>query len=715
MAERFFRRLPPGCFVPPATCSMMPATPATRRFKRPALRGHRALSALFAGIALGFGATAVFAQDPPPSEVKTPDSRLIDRAKFFGNPSRIQGRLSPDGKWLSWIAPSNGVLNVWVAPSSNPTESRVLTKEAKRPIRQHFWAPDSSMILFINDEDGTEDFLLYGVKVGGGDAVNLTPFKKTTVQLVGSSAKVKNRILVGLNNRDERWHDVHSLDLQSGTLTLVRQNDGFAGFVVDEDLVLRAAIRSNAAGGQDYFRIDDGMIAETPFLSFGLDDSQTTQAIGFSADGTTLYWIDARGRDTAAAFAMDWATGQMTLLAEDARADVQNAMVNPVTGKLEAVAIDYLKPEWTVLDEAVAGDIAFLNGKLGHWSLGSRTHADDKWTVATDNSTAASATWIYDRKAKSLTKLFDSRPELEGAQLAKMLPVEIKSRDGKTLVSYLTLPAGVEGTPAAPLPMVLLVHGGPWARDSYGFDGTSQFLANRGYAVLQVNFRGSTGFGKGFTNAGNGAWGREMHDDLLDAVKWAVGAGHADPEKIAIMGGSYGGYAALAGLAFTPTTFACGVDIVGPSNLATLLSTVPPYWESFRKQLIQRMGDPDTDAGRAWLKERSPLTHADKIVRPLLIGQGANDPRVKQAESDQIVAAMQAKKIPVTYVLFPDEGHGFARPENNIAFMAVTENFLAKCLGGAAEAIGGAVGASSATVPHGAEFAPGLKEAMEVK
>ena len=691
--------------------------PDPSNLRRPggSARGPRCLSALFAVIALGGGATGGMAQDKPPAQAKPTDSPLIDRAKFFGNPSRIQGRLSPDGQWLSWIAPSDGVLNVWVAPASSPAAARVLTKESKRPIRQHFWAPDSSMVLFINDEGGTEDFLLYGVKVGGGDTVTLTPFKKTTVRLVGSSAKVKDRILLGLNNRDERWHDVHSLNLKSGELTLVRENDGFAGFVADEDLVLRAAIKANAAGGQDYFRIDDGVLADTPFLSFGLDDSQTTQAIGFSADGTTLYWIDARGRDTAAAFAMDWATGQLTLLAEDARADVQNVMVNPVTGRPEAVAIDYLKPEWKVLDDAVAGDIAFLNEKLGNWGLGSRTHADDKWTVATDNSTAASATWLYDRKAKSLTKLFDSRPELEGAKLASMQPVEIKSRDGKTLVSYLTLPAGLEGKPAAPLPMVLLVHGGPWARDSYGFDGLSQFLANRGYAVLQVNFRGSTGFGKGFTNAGNGAWGREMHDDLLDAMSWAVAAGYADREKIAIMGGSYGGYAALAGLAFTPTTFACGVDIVGPSNLETLLSTVPPYWESFRKQLIQRMGDPGTEEGRAWLKERSPLTHADKIVRPLLIGQGANDPRVKQAESDQIVAAMQAKKIPVTYVLFPDEGHGFARPQNNIAFMAITENFLSKCLGGRAEPIGETVAASSATVPHGAEFAPGLKEALHAR
>ena len=643
------------------------------------------------------------------------ETQLIERSKLFGNPSKAQGRLSPDGQWVSWLAPSNGVLNIWVAPAADPSKARVLTSEAKRPIRQHFWAPDSSMILFINDKGGDENFLLHGVAPAGGEARVLTPFEKTRVQIVGMSDKVTDRILLGLNNRDEKWHDVYSLDLKSGKLTEVFRNDGFGGFTADEDLNLRLASRPNAAGGEDLFRIVNGKVDEKPFTSWGLDDSQTTQPIGFSADGKTLYWIDARGRDTAAAYAMDFATGKTTLLKEDPRADISNLMVNPVSGRVEAVQVDYLKPEWTVLDAGVKADIAFLNEKLGEWAVGSRTQADDKWTVATLNSDKASSTWLYDRKAKSLTKMFDTRPDLEGAALAPMRPVEIRTRDGKTMVSYLTLPAGTAAKPAKPLPMVLLVHGGPWARDGYGFDTEAQFLANRGYAVLQPNFRGSTGFGKAFTNAGNGEWGAKMHDDLLDAVNWAVNGGYADATKVAIMGGSYGGYATLAGLTFTPETFACGVDIVGPSNLNTLLSTVPAYWESFRKQLAARMGDPDTEEGRKWLKERSPLTHADKIVKPLLIGQGANDPRVKQAESDQIVAAMQAKNIPVTYVLFPDEGHGFARPDNNIAFMAVTENFLSKCLGGRAEPIGGTVTASSAQGPHGAEFAPGLSDALAGK
>jgi dipeptidyl aminopeptidase/acylaminoacyl peptidase len=285
------------------------------------------------------------------------------------------------------------------------------------------------------------------------------------------------------------------------------------------------------------------------------------------------------------------------------------------------------------------------------------------------------------------------------------------------LVSYLTLPPAADpnhdGKPEAKAPLVLLVHGGPWGRDSYGYNGYHQWLANRGYAVLQVNYRASTGFGKNFITAGNLQWGRKMHDDLIDSVDWAIANGITTPDKVAIMGGSYGGYATLAGLTFTPDTFACGVDIVGPSNLNTLLATVPPYWASFYEQLARRMGDPRTEEGRKWLTERSPLTHADKISKPLLIGQGANDPRVKQDESDQIVKAMTAKKIPVTYVLFPDEGHGFARPENSKAFNAVAEGFLAQCLGGRAEPIGDDLRGSSISVPTGADGVLGLSEALK--
>lgn len=668
-----------------------------------------------------FAAAAALAAAAGPLPARTPEVRmteapLIARAKLFGNPTRAQGRLSPDGRWVSWLAPKDGVLNIWVAPADAPENARPLTAETARPIRQHFWAPDSSCILFVNDRGGDEDFLLYAVAPTGGEVKALTPFPKTTVRIVAVSTRVPDRILIGLNNREPRWHDVHELHLGTGALRLLFKADGYAGFVADEDLQLRVAIRPNAEGGHDYFRIDGGAVADAPFLSHGLDDSQTTAPVGFSADGRTLYWIDARGRDTAVLIAMDWPSGTTRVLHADPRADVQGVLVHPRTRAVQAVAVDYMRPEWTALDPAVAADLAFLDQALGNWSLASRTLADDRWVVATDNPETPSATFLYERRTRRLVKLFDSRPELVGAPLVPMRPVEIRTRDGKTMVSYLSLPARAGGKrPSAPLPMVLLVHGGPWARDSYGYDSYAQFLANRGYAVLQVNFRGSTGFGKAFVNAGDGEWAGRMHDDLIDAVAWAVREGVADPARVGIMGGSYGGYAVLVGLTFTPETFACGVDIVGPSNLLTLLESVPPYWEAFRRQLHRRVGNPETEEGRRFLAERSPLTHVARIRRPLLIGQGANDPRVKQAESDQIVAAMQARGIPVTYVLFPDEGHGFARPENNIAFMAITENFLARCLGGRAEPIGEALAVSSATVPHGAEFAPGLAAALALK
>jgi dipeptidyl aminopeptidase/acylaminoacyl peptidase len=385
---------------------------------------------------------------------------------------------------------------------------------------------------------------------------------------------------------------------------------------------------------------------------------------------------------------------------------------------VQAWSVDYLRTEWQSKDPAIKSELAWLESELkGDINVTSRTDADDKWTVTVDPVTEPASTWLYDRSGKKLTKLFIGRPELVGAPLVRMFPETIKSRDGMTLVSYLTLPAGTDpdgdGKPTQPVPLVLFVHGGPWARDSYGYSSWHQWLANRGYAVLSVNYRGSTGFGKKFISAGNLEWGRKMHDDLIDAVDWAVAQGITAREKVAIAGGSYGGYATLAGLTFTPDRFRCGVDIVGPSNLFTLLQTIPPYWEAGKQQFYQRMGNPTTEEGKALLHERSPLFLADKIRVPLLIGQGANDPRVNIRESQQIVDAMKGKDIPVTYVVFPDEGHGFARPVNNIAFNAITENFLASCLGGRAERIGDAVKGSTAEVREGAAGVPGLGAALK--
>lgn len=663
---------------------------------------------------------AALAADARKATLTVADTPLIPRAALFGNPVKSGAQLSPDGRWLSWMAPVNGVMNVWVAPADKPEAAKAVTDAKDRPIPTHFWSGNSEQVLFVKDNAGDENFRLYGVDVKTGAQRDYTPFDKVRVRMMGVSRTRVDEVLVGINNRDPRWHDVHLLNLKTGELKLVMKGDGFAGFQTDENLQVRLGARPNAAGGIDYFQVKDGTVGDKPFLSTSLEDS-STGPLGYTADGKTLYWMDSRDRDTTAVFAEDTATGERKLIAQDARADLGATLRNTVTGEVQAYAVDYLTTEWHFIDKSLKADFDWLQKQLGQGEVyvSSRTRADDKWIVGIDPVSKVAATYLYDRKAKKLSPLYVARPELQNAPLVPMHPVEIKSRDGLTLPSYLTLPRGADkngdGKPEQAVPLVLLVHGGPWARDGYGYNGTHQWLANRGYAVLSVNFRASTGFGKKFLNAGNKQWGLAMHDDLIDAVNWAVKQGVTSPDKVAIMGGSYGGYAALAGLTFTPTTFACAVDIVGPSNLETLLGTIPPYWEAGKKQMYSRMGDPTTEEGKAILRAASPLYKADQIVRPLLIGQGANDPRVKQAESDQIVQAMQAKNIPVTYVVYPDEGHGFAKPNNRIGFNAIAESFLGHCLGGRVEPLGETVRQSTAQIAHGADFLPGLKAAAEKK
>ena len=663
-------------------------------------------------------AFALAAQAAPSAADRIAGTELIARDALFGNPERANVQISPDGKYLSWVAAVDGVLNVWVAPADNPSQARAVTQDKARGIRSYFWSYQPDTLLYLRDSGGDEDFHLYAVDLKTGQAKDLTPFPKTTAQVAGVSPKHPGTILVGMNDRDAQWHDIYKVDLASGDRTLLEKNDAqIAGYIADADYTLKYAQRSRPDGGADVLRRGANGAWEK-FDDIPFEDVLTTSPGGLTLDGKTLYFTDSRGRNTAALFAIDVASGKRSLVLEDARADVGGTLADPATGKVQAVSVDYLRDEWKVVDPAIRADLEKLEAiGPGDVSVNTRTLDDKTWIVAYSAAEAPLVYYRYDRGAGTLTKLFSARPKLEGKPLVPQWPVEIASRDNKTLVSYLTLPrsadANNDGKADAPVPLVLLVHGGPWARDSYGYGGYNQWLANRGYAVLSVNFRGSTGFGKDFTNAGNGEWAGKMHDDLIDAVQWAVKQGVTTQDQVAIMGGSYGGYATLAGLTFTPDAFACGVDIVGPSNLNTLLSTVPPYWASFFEQLAKRMGDPRTDAGKKWLTERSPLTRADQIKKPLLIGQGANDPRVKQAESDQIVKAMQAKNIPVTYVLFPDEGHGFARPENSKAFNAVTEGFLAQCLGGRAEPIGKDFTGSSISVPVGADGVPGLAEALK--
>ncbi|WP_206202536.1 S9 family peptidase [Thioalkalivibrio sp. XN279] len=641
---------------------------------------------------------------------------LIERDKLFGNPARSSAQLSPDGKRIAYLAPRDGVMNVWVAPLDDIAAAQPVTAEKVRPIRGYSWSPDGTQILYVQDKGGDENFLLYGVNLESGETRDYTPFDNVRVTIVGVSNKVKDEILIGLNNRDPRWHDVHRLNLDSGEITLVRQNDGYAGFAADQDLELRIAAKPTPDGGLLVERI--GADGETSLLTtIPSEDSLTSNVLSIPQGADFAYMLDSRGRNLGALVKLDLESGETEVIASGQRADIGGIMSHPVTGEVQAYAENYLSNRWYPIGDALKADIEFLDREAGgEWSVTSRTDDDRYWSLVIDRVTEPAAYWLYDREDKTLERLFTIRPELEGETLAAMHAVEIKSRDGLTLVSYLSLPPHLDpegkGVPVEPVPMVLNVHGGPWARDGFGFRGDHQWLANRGYAVLSVNFRGSTGFGKDFVNASNLEWGRKMHDDLIDAVDWAVEQGITTRDQVAIFGGSYGGYAVLWGMTNTPERFACGVDIVGPSNLKTLLDSIPPYWASFFEQFARRVGDPRTEEGQALLAERSPLTYVENIQKPLLIAQGANDPRVKQAESDQIVAAMEEREIPVTYVLYPDEGHGFAVPQNRLSFFAVAEAFLADCLGGRYEPVGDDFAGSSIQVPAGAKFVPGLEDAL---
>jgi len=641
--------------------------------------------------------------------------RLIPRRLLFGNPERASVQISPDGRQLGWLAPVDGVLNVWVAPAGDPAAARVVTQEARRGIRYWRWAERDDHLLYMQDHDGDENYHVYRVDVESMDVLDLTPGEGLRATILATSPLQPDQILVQINDRDPEHHDVHRVDLRTGARDLIQRNDGgFADFVADARFRIRLALRFTEDGGVEYLQPRDGDGWES-WLSVPQEDQLTTFYLGFDRSGETLYLQSSLRRDTAALYAVDFRTGQWELLAEDPKADAGRLIRDARTDRPLAISFPHARDRWVALDADVQLDLDVLRRTGAEFSVTSQTRDGKCWVVALEADDAPVRYYLYRRGEGDPRLLFSSRPELEGLPLARTHSTVVRARDGLELVCYYTLPAGTDAAPAhassgerprvaagddadarpavgcepadvarpaAPLPAVLHVHGGPWGRDRWGFHPSDQWLANRGYVVLSVNFRGSTGFGKRFVNAGDREWAGRMHDDLLDAVSWAVGAGIADPARVAIYGGSYGGYAALVGMTFTPEVFACGVSVVGPSNLVTLLESIPPYWKPARRMFTTRMGDPATPEGREFLLARSPLTRAGHIRRPLLIGQGANDPRVKQAESDQIVTAMKEKKIPVTYVLFPDEGHGFAKPENRLRFYAAAEKFLAEYLGG---------------------------------
>ena len=498
----------------------------------------------------------------------------------------------------------------------------------------------------------------------------------------------------------------YRVNVATGESALVQLNEGFRHHFTDQQFQVRFAVRQTHDGDIEY--LQRGLDGEwMPFSRIGAEDAVATRAIEFSADGSELYWLDSRGRDTAAVVAQDLASGTMRVLAEDPRADFTQLLLDPISERPVAAAHSIERVAWRVLDPDYSDDFDYLTRQSrGDLTITSMSQDRRQWIVAYQYDNAPTEWFHYDRAARQARRLFSSTPAWEGLPFVPMEPVVIHARDGLELVSYLSRPRGVQ--PTQRLPMVLLVHGGPWTRDVWGLYANHQWLANRGYAVLSVNYRGSTGFGKAFVNAANLEWAGKMHDDLIDAVDWAIAHGIADPARVAIMGGSYGGYAALVGLTFTPEKFACAIDLVGISNLVTFLNTIPEYWLTWKSLWKVRVGDYTTDAGLRFLAERSPLNRANQIVRPLLIGQGANDVRVKASESEQIVAAMQQHGIPVTYVYYPDEGHGLGRSENRRSFTAVTEAFLAAHLGGSCEPVGNDFENSTIEFKIGRELIPGL-------
>jgi dipeptidyl aminopeptidase/acylaminoacyl peptidase len=603
---------------------------------------------------------------------------LIPRDVLFGNPDMAAPWLSPDGTRIAYLAPHEGTLSVWVR-TIGADDDRLVASDPRRPIRNAFWTPDGTRVLYLQDARGDENFHLFAADPGGGgEPVDLTPYEGTVVQLQSLDLDRPDVILIAMNRRDPQLFDVYRLDPRTGEATLDTENPGgISEFAADADFVVRAGVIQQPDASCEIVVRDHAGAPWRTLAAFEVADG-TPELAGFTPDGTALLVITSADANAARLVRFDVATGERTDVVGDPEYDVAEVLFSTRTKAPVAASVVRERVGWSVLDADYAEDFAALAAQVpGDLGIASTDRADRVWLVSSIVDAGSRSYWSYDRETRRAAKVFAMRPALERYTLASMMPIRYPARDGLTIHGYLSTPPGL---PARGLPAVLLIHGGPWVRDTWGYNPYVQWLTNRGYAVLQPNFRGSAGYGKAHLNAGDREWAGAMHTDLLDAKNWLVAEGIADPARVAIMGGSFGGYATLAALAFAPDAFACGVDIVGPSNLNTLLASIPPYWETLRATFTQRMGDSEE-----FLTAHSPLTKADAIRAPLLIGQGANDPRVKIAESDQIVASMRRNGQPVTYVVFEDEGHGFARPQNNKRFNAAIEAFLARYLGGRTE------------------------------
>jgi acetyl esterase/lipase len=626
---------------------------------------------------------------------------MIPRAQLFGGAEVATCRLSPDGQHLAWLAPVDSALELCVAPAQGPVRApagrTVLT--AVGGVRSYTWV--GRRLVYAWDRGGDEDFQLCAIDLTGGAATELTA-AGASARIYATSPDAPDRVAIGLNDRDPRWHDVHVIDLATGArVQVLRNDDRLFGFVFDRRLVPRMALRAEPEGRTIVELIDGRAVA---WRGIAAEDELATWLIGFDRDGDTLYWVGSEGGDTATLRAQRLTAPTPTVIAAHPDADVVRVVCDPVTGAPIAACVDPLVPVWMPCGPG-GEHVTWLAGEIGHsFEVVSQTDDGRAWLVARD-SPAQPMTYDRFEPPRGLGPSLASRPSLAAARLASMRPAIVTARDGLALSTYLSLPdQALPDQALRGLPAVVWVHGGPWRRDEYCFDVRHQWLASRGYAVLSVNFRGSTGFGKRFVNAADHEWAGKMHLDLVDAIAALVAEGVIDPARVAIAGGSFGGYAALVGMTFTPELFACGVSICGPANLETSQANKPAYWAAAAEMRARRIGDPRTEAGRRLLAERSPVNRAHAIRRPLLVAHGANDPRVRREESDQIVAAAQRNGVAVSYLVYRDEGHGLARAPNALSFYAVMERFLAVHLGGQEEPLGDALAAANVEVVTGGEL-----------
>lgn len=599
---------------------------------------------------------------------------VIAMEDFFRNPEKTAFRLSPNGEYFSYLAPWEKRLNVFVQKVGADSAVRI-TSETDRDIAGYLWK-GNNRVLFLKDTGGDENFQLYGVNIDGTELKGLTVFDKVRTMFIDDLEDQEGEVIVGLNRRNPQAFDPFRLNVNTGEMTQLAENPGnIVGWMTDHDGKLRVAFITDGVNQTILFR-ESEQDTFTSVLTTSF--KETVSPFLFTFDNKMLYTASNLGRDKTALVLFDPATGKETeTLFETQEADIEGVEYSKKDKKLLSVTWTTDKEKDHFFDAEAEAMKKTIQEELPGYQVGIGSHnkAEDKFMVRTYSDKSRGAYYLYDKGSKELTKLADLSPWLNEEHLCDMKPISYQSRDGLTIHGYLTLPKGYD---PKNLPVVINPHGGPWARDYWGFNPEVQFLANNGYAVLQMNFRGSTGFGKEFWQASFKQWGRTMQDDISDGVKWLVDQGIADPKRVAIYGGSYGGYATLAGLTLSPDLYAAGVDYVGVSNMFTFMNTIPPYWEPLRDMFYEMVGNPVTDS--LMLAEVSPVFLVDRIKAPLFVAQGANDPRVNKDESDQIVKALQERGIDVEYMLKDNEGHGFHNEENRFDFYRAMLAFLDKHL-----------------------------------